>query len=43
MLNNNNDKIYGIIGDDKTKCEDLSTNKYFLDSQDNKYSYVMSK
>ena len=36
-FNNNNDIRYGIIGDDKTKCEDLSTNKYFLDTQDNKY------
>lgn len=41
--NNNDDKKYGIIGDDKTKCEDLSTNKYFLDSQDNKYKLCHEK
>ena len=36
-INNNNDERFAIIGDDHTKCEDLSTNKYYLDLLDNKY------
>ena len=33
----NNEKKYGIIGDDYSTCVDLSRNEYFLDSSDGKY------
>ena len=33
----NNEKKYGIIGDDYSTCIDLSRNEYFLDSSDGKY------
>ena len=36
-INNNNDERFAIIGDNHEECKDLSTNKYYLDSLDNKY------
>jgi len=34
---------YFIINDDHTKCEDLSSNKYYLDPQDSKYKLCSNK
>ena len=34
---------YNIINDDHTKCEDLSSNKYYFDPQESKYKLCSSK
>ena len=36
-INNNKDERFAIINDNHISCEDLSTNKYYLDSVDGKY------